>query len=222
MTIAIFQTGQAIMRKRMVDILAALLLAGPATHAFAENGFYMGLAAALAKADMSDDFRASAGPYSLQRGVDDTGEGLKIFAGYNMSRYSAVEFGYSDFGKFSIYDTLTGTGINAVESAEFKGYGFDLSALGIARLGERFSVYGRAGASFWNLEFRHQMTGSLPNFKETQKDFGISPLFGLGMGFRFHEKGTLRLEFQRYLDIGNDDIGHSDIDVISAGAHYHF
>jgi OOP family OmpA-OmpF porin len=215
-------TIQANMHTSMRSILLLLALALPVQAACAEDGFYMGLAAALAKADMPADYSSNASTYDLQREVDDTGEGLKIYVGYNVSRYAAIEFGYSDFGKFTIHDRLSATGVNAVESAEFKGYSFDLSALGIARIGDLFSLYGRAGASFWNLEFRHQMTGSLPNFKETQKDFGISPLFGVGMGFRLHEKGTVRVEYQRYLDIGNDDMGQSDIDVISVGAQYHF
>jgi opacity protein-like surface antigen len=127
------------------------------------------------------------------------------------------------FGRVSTYSTLLGPTSRDTATVQWDGHGIDVSALGHWRVGEILSLYARGGASAWDIERRIVEDGTAGHYSRSASDTGVSLLAGAGMAFRFMLQGTLRVEYQRYFDVGSDEIGGKiDISVVSIGAHYHF
>lgn len=192
----------------------------------AEEHFYAGVGAAFSRPDI-DGGQASASIGDKWAGapttVDDKGDGLKLYAGWQPSRYFGLELGYTDFGRTSTYSTLLRPTSRDTASVQWDGYGIDVSALAHWWIGEILSLYARGGASAWDIERRIVEDGTAGHFPRSASDTGVSLLAGAGMAFRFMPQGTLRVEYQRYFDVGSDEIGGKiDISVVSIGAHYHF
>ena len=206
--------------------MAVLALAATCGPAAAEENLYIGVGAAFSRADI-DPGRTTASIGAKWEGtpttVDRKGDGFRFHAGWLPSRYFALELGYMDFGRVSTYSTLLQPTSRDTASVQWEGYGIDLSALGHWWIGEKFSLYARGGASAWDLERRTVEDGTAGHFSRATSASGIAALAGAGMAFRFTERGTLRVEFQRYFRVGSDEVGgKADIDVVSAAAHYHF
>jgi hypothetical protein len=49
-------------------------------------------------------------------------------------------------------------------------------------------------------------------------DSGTDPVYGFGAEFAAHERVAVGLQWRRFSDVGGDDTGESDIDVISVNA----
>jgi OOP family OmpA-OmpF porin len=208
----------------------ALLACQPAA---AEDAWYVGIGAAFSRTDI-DVAKATEAIGSKWSGapttVDDKGDGLKIYGGWQASRYFALEAGYTDFGRASTYSTLLAPTSRDTASVEWSGYGLDFSLLGQWWIGEVFSLYGRGGLSAWEMKRKIVEDGSSGYFARTSKGNGVSALAGAGFAVRFMQQGTLRAEFQRYfgVDGGTYQVGgrgndmKTDIDVVSVSAHYHF
>jgi hypothetical protein len=205
--------------------LACLLFATLSGVASAQGGYYAGVAAAWSKPEIPvDSVLASLGPQwqGAPTQVDDKGEGLKVYGGYEW-RWLALEAGYTDFGRTSTYSTRgTSTSLDTV-SVQWEGYAIEASALGIWRIGSVFSLFGRGGGA-WRDVTRKQVTNGTHGYssRESSRD-GFSPLAGVGAMLRFAERGTLRVEYQQYFSIEDPVSGEkSDTSVLSIGAHYHF
>lgn len=145
---------------------------------------------------------------------DDKDTAWRIFAGYRFHPNFAVELGYADLGEVS----ASAPGINASVEAT----ALDLAAVGIVPLGDRFSLFGKIGV------YRGESDGTanvaVPGFvasasaSETNSDF----TYGLGAGFEVNRSLGLRAEWQRYEDVGGQDVGESDVDVLSVGVRFKF
>lgn len=203
----------------------ALAVAVAPTFA-AEEHFYAGVGAAFSWPDIDGgQAGASIGDKwaATPTTADDKGDGLKLYAGWQPSRYFALELGYTDFGRRSTYSTLLRPTSRDTASVQWDGYGIDATALAHWWIGEAFSLYARGGASAWNLERKIVEDGTAGHHSRSTGDTGVSLLAGAGVAFRFMHQGTLRVEYQRYFDVGSDAIGGKmDISVVSIGAHYHF
>jgi OOP family OmpA-OmpF porin len=117
----------------------------------------------------------------------------RLFGGYQVNRYLAVEAGYQYFGTF-----IQGT--RGVFSSAV-----DLVAVGSWHFTQDLSVYGKAGGYV-------ARTRSAPA-AEDNSDFA----YGIGAEWRVFKEWSVRGEWQRYYNLGGGDIGLStDIDVWSA------
>lgn len=208
--------------------MAALLALGLGGQALAGEAWYLGIGAAFSRADV-DVGRSTALIGAKWNGsptqVEDEGDGLKVYAGWQPSRLFSVELGYTDFGRVSTYSTLLATARRDTVSSQWEGHGVDLSALAHWWIGETFALYARGGASLWTLERRVVEDGTSGYAARTQSEDGVAGMAGLGVAARFGERGRLRAEFQRYFKVGVEDPAfglRTDIDVISISAQYHF
>jgi OOP family OmpA-OmpF porin len=133
-------------------------------------------------------------------GANDDSESVwRLFGGYQAHSNLAVEFGYIDLGEM----TINGRAAN--------GEAWELVALGIAPLGERFALYGKLGG------YRGEARGG--GITETRNDL----TFGFGGQYDVNRNLGVRLEWQRYTDYGGGGFGGvSDQDVISVNAIYRF
>ncbi len=156
-----------------------------------------------------------------------------FFGGYRLYRHLAIEGGYVDLGKLAYRETSHGTyppdpNTNPPTPERFTSYSqsFDLqtrglavSALGIWPLSYRLEVFARGGFIYANNKIegsiRDEFGASFSLGEDTES--GIHWLAGAGAGMTFAEVYTLRLEYQRILDVGDESMDTSDIDLIALG-----
>jgi hypothetical protein len=94
--------------------------------------------------------------------------------------------------------------------------------LGILPLSYRWEVYGRAGVLFASNELTLFLTDGVGNFKDTLNGSSTDLLAGAGAGFTFAEIYTLRAEYQRVFDAGDDTVGEGDQDLATVGVTVRF
>ena len=203
-------------------VVASGLMAGPILAA--DQGGYIGVSIGQSKVDLDkSEIDASLAALGLggSTSVDDKGDSFKIFGGYQLNRNLALELGYVNFGKFTSNTTITSGGSGTL-NGEWKAWAVDFSVLGILPLGESGSLFGRLGASAWNLDV--DLTASGPGGVATGSDSasGVSGVLGLGGAYKFTPNFAVRAEYERHFSVGNDDTGKSDIDLITVGMVYHF
>lgn len=173
--------------------VAALAFAGPAS-AQGMSGFYVG--GTIGQSEAKDACEGLAN-------CDDKDTAWRLLGGFQLGTILGVEVGYHDLGEVS----APGIGL---ESNVWE-------LVGVARLplANAFSVYGKAGAYRAKVEG----TGALSGLDETNNDF----TFGFGVQFDISPTLGLRGEWQRYSDMGGDDVGgESDVDVLSVGVIFGF
>lgn len=188
--------------RQLMALTAASFLAFPAIAQSPDSGFYVG--GHLGQAEAKDACDGVSGP-----GIscDDKDTAWRILGGYQFNRNLSIEGAYTDLGEVS----ASGPGGSASAEAD----ALELSGVGSFPLGNAFSVYGKAGI------YRGEVKGSAlgaGTTDESNTDF----TFGAGVKFDMTQNVALRAEWQRYNDMGGDDTGETDVDVLSVGVQYRF
>jgi len=207
----------------------AALLSLPCGAVYAQSqGWYIGAGAGQSKATNAascSDLNGVLDP-GFSCSSNDTGTGLKVFAGYQFNPYLGVEGSYVDLGKFKISASGTVALNPATADGSDKASGFGLDAVGTLPINEQFGLLARVGAFHWTLDSTASVTlgGGIPNPTTTasEKPSGTGVDFGVGAKYDFNSVAGLRVEWQRFKSIGNDDTGKSDVDLISASLLYRF
>lgn len=192
----------------------------------------------LTISDGTDDHVFSPAASNYQSGsVDDSGIGWGLQVGYEFNPYVALEVGYVDLGKYrqeggSILATYTSEtdptvfDVPADVSARIVSAGPTLAVVGKFPFGSGFSVYGRGGVYFADTRARLKYMGVADEFSPDQVlelplEFKASTqelFLGLGAGWDFSEDFGLRLDFQMFMDVGDEDrTGESDLGLFSVG-----
>lgn len=189
--------------RHLAASVLGLALAGPGLS-WAEEprvpGWYLGLGAGAAT--MQDEGEALAGSTSF----DDEDTGWKLFGGWRFHRYGAVELAYVDFGEF--------TGEGPLRN-NWEASGINASVLGVWPLPNRFSLFGKIGATYWDVE--NNFTGG------SGDDNGTDFSYGVGAQYDFTDRVGARVEWERFQDVGEEGVtGTSDLDLISASVVFHF
>jgi OOP family OmpA-OmpF porin len=133
---------------------------------------------------------------------DDKDSTFKIFGGYQMSRNFAVELGYADLGKV----TASGPG----ESRELSSTAWEIMAVGIFPLEKSFSLFGKIGL----FSATTNLTSTVGRHGDDTSN-GVT--FGLGARYNFTKTFGVRADWQRYMDVGGDNVGESDVDTLTIG-----
>lgn len=113
----------------------ALALVSPAA-ALADNGWFLG--AAIGSAELSDDFDGFA--------IDTDSTAWRLTGGYRFNDYLAFEGGYHNFGRFEQDVVVNGEPV----PVSLKADGFTIGGVANLPLGDRFGLFARAGAYFWD------------------------------------------------------------------------
>lgn len=149
---------------------------------------------------------------------DDRDIGYKLFAGYQMNRYFALEGGYFDLGKFSFNATTVPAGtLNG--SLKLRGVNFDL--VGTLPITDRFSAFARVGANYAEVKDNFSGSGAVlvRNPNPSKEETNVK--YGLGLQYAFNDALAMRAEVERYRI--NDAVGNKgDIDLVSLGLIYRF
>jgi OOP family OmpA-OmpF porin len=193
------------------------VLAGlPGSTALAEDsGWYAGINGGVTRTTIDEEritsSLLSSGFTVTDFSEDDSERGYKLFGGYQFSRNFAIEGGYFDLGSYGFTaetqpsGTLTG-------NIEVTGLNLDLVAL--LPVGERFSLFGRAGANRAEASDTFSGTGliNVPNPSRSQRDTNLK--VGVGVQWAFSDRIAARLEAERYQI--DDAVGNTgDIDLYS-------
>lgn len=174
---------------------------------FAQDaGFYIG--AALGQAQIDVDCTGAST-------CDDKDSNWKILGGYQFNKNFAVELGYTDLGESSFAGSLPPFG---TVTATLESTAWELVAVGILPLADRFSVYGKIGMYRAETDFSGSVSG-LGSVSESDSNTDLT--FGIGVRFDFTKNLGVRGEWQRYSDVGPSDL-ESDLDVISVGVIWKF
>ena len=175
-------------------VLTALiaLLALPAVAA--DNGFYLGASAGQSGIEISDidDMDFSGGDTAY-----------KLFVGYRILTFFAVEGSYVDFG--SADDNLGGD----LGTVEADASGFDAFAMGMLPLGIA-DIFVKAGVIAWDAEIAAR------SIDASESDSGTDPAYGIGVQFRIRSF-AIRGEVE-YFDIE----GAEYVYMYSVGGSYTF
>jgi len=183
----------------ILGLASAMALTGPA---FAQDsGFYAGLHIGQSSADDACDGISGAGV-----SCDDKDTAWKILGGYQFNRHLAVEIGYTDLGEVS----ASGPG----GSASVESTAFEVVAVGIFPIADKFSIYGKLGM------YRGDTEATAPGVSESETNNDLT--FGFGVRYDFTKNLGVRAEWQKYSDVGGGNIGESDVDVISVGVIWKF
>ncbi|HKE96215.1 MAG TPA: outer membrane beta-barrel protein [Povalibacter sp.] len=228
------------MKNRIVRTLSiGVLSAGAALTSSlavgAERGFYVGGYYGQTKTslditrfdEIAQAIYSSGGfdVFSSTSTLDDETASYGFFGGYRLSRHFAFEGGYMDLGRY-VYDEhsvgeFPATDTLPVEPGEFsqrlsvQTRGIAVSALAILPLSYRAELYARGGIMLSNNKLKGSVadaTGSAPTGQRTKS--GSNFLVGVGGGFTFAEIYTVRLEYERIMEVGDELTGKEDVDLI--------
>ena len=187
-----------------------------------DGGWYIGIGLGDVTANYKiTDFDDS----SISEGLADNSDSAwKIFGGYEINGYFAIEVGFADLhndtdkrttfsgisnGTGSRYLSLPG-GAVSVDIDDINGY--FVAAMGSLPLTSRFELRAKAGAVAWDAV---QTTVDLDR-RDLTLD-GTDALIGVGMEYRFDNGIGIRGEAERYFNVGA-----TDQNVAALSISYHF
>ena len=128
-----------------------------------DASWYIGANLGKAEANIDDaDITTqlqSTGATSVAISEDDKDTAFKVFGGYQYSKHMAVEADYFDLGEFGYTATTVPAG-TLTGQAKINGVSLDL--VGMRPLSEKFSVFGRIGLNYAQIEGNFTNTGTVP------------------------------------------------------------
>ena len=199
-------------------------LAGQAFAQQSESGWYAGISAGQSKANVdSGSVLPVVGATQSRVSTDDTDTAFKLFGGYRFNRHFALEGGYADLGSFKATRTVTAPAAGSI-SGDFKVSGIFFQAVGIIPLGDKFSIFGSAGLFANEVKTSASTTGPIVLLNGSSASHSDSNLkLGIGAGFDFTDKIGVRIEWERFFELGDQSVGATmDVDLVTIGVVFRF
>ncbi len=131
-------------------------------------------------------FGASIGQVTfkaLEPIIDDTDMGWRLFGGYRINRFFAIEGAWTDFGEPN-NDSL---GYNVSMDTD----AFSVTGLGIIPVHDKFELFGMIGLSAWKARLKFEG-------HEIDSEDNIDPTYGIGAAFNVNQAFTIRGDWQAY------------------------
>ena len=215
------------MNKRITPIaVAALAVIGLGAAAPSYAQWYVG--GSIGKSDIKFNNAAQSDQFldlgftnpSTVSNTKDTG--YRLFGGYQLHKYIAVEAAYVDLGRFSFRTDVTPRG-SLTGSTRIDG--FELSALGTLPIGDRFGLFARVGALAAQTKTSYTGGGSIETLigGDTQKKRSTELVYGAGAMYNINKNLSVRGEWSRYERLGNIYTGgRTDANLYSLGVVYRF
>jgi opacity protein-like surface antigen len=204
-TLAQSKTGKETIMKKPVLALAALAATLSAGTAMAENptGFYVGGGFGRFNLDIKNPADFGSG---ISSAVNDNDNSYKIFAGWRLLPFLAVEAAYVNLGEPG--DAISSSGSNG--RYRLKADGFQPSVIGTVPLGP-VELFGKVGYYYYDVDVSTDLTtgGSGLVTGHSRNDL----VYGGGVGMTFIDHLHIRAEYER-LDMKNYD--NSDVVWLSA------
>jgi len=169
---------------------------------------------------------------SVSSDFDATGNAWKVFGGWRVNDLLAIEASYADLGTSRLLtNTVSVDQLPGSIEIRRKITGFGLDAVLSAPVGQGFSVFGRAGAFRSRLVADASLEGGIvftngpadERSRSTTFDETVAH-FGAGFEWSWRPEAALRLEWERFHDVGKafqiggtGTTGEADTDLVSAG-----
>jgi hypothetical protein len=209
--------------KYITRMLAPIALLCGSAVAAADPGFYIGFSLGEANYDVepgtSGVFPIVSSSYS-----DDTGTAVAVTGGYRFSSHLALEASYMDLGTFKYSES--GRRTAPVSSGTLDA---DVSASGIALLLAVSAPIGNwdIHAKFGGMQTKTDSTvvvrsQSLVQQNASESATTFETVVGLGVGYTIAEHYNLALDWTGVKEVGDDDTGEADVNVVSLGFSYRF
>ena len=206
--------------KTKLGAIAAVfaLGAGVAQAAPADRGWYAGVDVGrsnlrLNGSDLDGAFANQGITSSTSIDGHDTNLGANV--GYRLSRNLALEGGYIDFGKFDFNAAASAPGADTIQG-DYKAHAWSFSAVGIAPIYDRWSLYGKAGVTRTTADMTAgSTTGATAPSGASASATGA--LIGVGASYDFTRNLYSKLEADRYTHVGDGNTGRGDVDVYTLG-----
>lgn len=176
-----------------IALLATLVLSPLA--ASADTGFFFG--GSLGAATLDEDFDGL--------GIDTDSTSFRLNLGWQFNDFFAFEGGYHSFGKFDKDLDIGGI----LSDVRIEADGFTLGATASIPVGENFSLFGRAGAFFWEGDARI-------NSVSLARPEDENVYYGAGADVKVTDRFSLVGDWTRY------ELEDTESDVISLGFRYRF
>lgn len=178
--------------------IGPLLLLAPA---FAQESgqFYGGASVGKSRAKLDEAGMAAynAGPAVSVTGVavDDSATGYKVFGGYRINPYFAVEAGLFSLGTFS-FDASTLPPGSVHGQSKYRGLNLDL--LGTLPITDKLSALLRGGVQRSWTRNNFSGTGAVIVPDSTPRTRGVNYKLGVGLQYAMSPNVALRAEVERY------------------------
>jgi hypothetical protein len=159
----------------------------------------------------------------LSSGTEESDIGYQAMFGFRFHRFFSAELGLAQFGSLvsSAHGDLDlgGGFVPTSVSYSYTAGGPVLSAIGILPLGNKFELFGRLGYLFASAErkFSARVDGESAGSGSVKGD-SQNPVYGLGFAWHINQVYSVRGEFQKLDDIGEESrTGTEDLTVIGLG-----
>jgi OOP family OmpA-OmpF porin len=227
-------------KHRIAAALAAVLGSMIASTASAEtpSGLYFNVMGGATSVDMGGSqedfdegiafpiaeafFNAGLDVLDFESSLDDSDIGWGVQVGYRFNRFLAAEVGYVNLGE-ALYEAVmtVSDGFESLPvevSARIQTQGPTAAVLGLLPVSESFDVHAKAGLYFSDTRLRTRVRDVefAENFVHSEIDASDRDLFAaVGGAWNINERYSLRFEFQRFFDVGDEDSGEGDVDLLA-------
>jgi OOP family OmpA-OmpF porin len=133
----------------------------------------------------------------------ETDTAWRLFGGYQINRNFAAEIGYHNLGEVNF------------AQGDRNAQVWELVGVGAWPVATALSVYGKLGGYYGTSELKSSV---VPSGDDTNG--GLT--YGFGAQYDFMPQTAVRLEWQRYDQVGGSRTGETDIDVLNVGLLYRF
>jgi OOP family OmpA-OmpF porin len=158
---------------------------------------------AAAQLNMSSVYIGGSLGRSDFKAPSETDTAWRLFGGYQFHRNFAAEIGYHDLGQVNF--------VGGQRTAKV----WDLVGIGLWPVANALSVYGKLGGYYGKSELQSSV---VPSGDDTNG--GLT--YGVGAQYDMMRNAAVRVEWQRYDNVGGGTTGETDIDVLNVGLLWKF
>lgn len=213
-------------------VAAALILPAAAqAQAPGERGWYAGISLGSATASFDKELTEITGATTSSISSDDESGYGKIYVGYQILPWFAVEGGFSNLGTYSTTRNVTAPAAGSL-SAKVESRGIHIDAVFMARTQTNFTPFGRIGIVGTNTRIEYSTTGAValqPGVDPVHEQGDGFLKLGIGVDFAFTPNLSGRVELE-HMGAGrktsrspDEDINvYRSIGAFSLGLSYRF
>jgi OOP family OmpA-OmpF porin len=191
----------------------------------AEAYWYFGATLGASNANITQEAVPVTGATSTVFLTDSRDPGFKVFAGYRLNPYFAVEGGFAWLGEFQATTQVTAPTSGAL-TADVRVIGLYLDAVPTLPVGWDLSVFGKVGVLLSETSTTRSTYGTVtpaPGLNATASIDQPNWSYGLGVQYDFRKNATMRFVWERYIRLGDSNTGGEfNIDLFSGGLLFRF
>ena len=209
-------------KTNQIALIAALILATGSAQAQWYAGATAGESRSKLNGDGLNDQFLDLAYTSSQTRTDNRDSAFRVFGGYQLNRYFAVEAGYADLGTFGVRSTVTPAG---TFEKRIEVNGVDVNVVGTLPIANKWTLFARAGAFRSERKASYETSGSVELLRGVQvnTEKKTQSVFGAGVVYDITPAVGVRAEWARHGKYSDDLLdGGRNIDAYSVGVVYRF